>query len=279
MNRTEGHGRPRLALLNLGSGSSGNCSLLHAARDGTSCRVLIDLGFSIRRTRRQLGELGLELEDIDHVFLTHLDRDHFNPSWTRTLSDLRIPVHVAAGHAEEAMRAGCPEACLTTLDDCDELEGGLEVHVISLAHDESGCSAFRFQLGDKRLGFATDLGHVPDELIEFFDGVHLLAFESNYDRSMQIESDRPEFLKQRIMGGRGHLSNEQALNAILRIADRCELESVMLLHLSRQCNATWCIEELYAACAPQLRERLVITNQSDATPWIECTPLVHAAGA
>ena len=73
MNGTNGHGRPRLALLNLGSGSSGNCSLLHAARDGRSCRVLIDLGFSIRRTRRQLDELGLERFCCRRMLLTHVD--------------------------------------------------------------------------------------------------------------------------------------------------------------------------------------------------------------
>ena len=278
MNGTEGQGSPRLALVNLGSGSSGNCSLLHAEQNGTSCHVLVDLGFSIRRTRRQLGDLGLELEDIDHVFLTHLDRDHFNPSWSRTLSNMQIPVHVAPGHAGAAIRAGCPEECLGMLPLHMQLEGGLEIHTISLAHDDSGCTAFRFELGEKQLGFATDLGHVPDELVEFFGGVHLLAFESNYDRSMQLESDRPEFLKERIMGGRGHLSNEQSLNAVLRIADGGELESIMLLHLSRQCNASWCIDELYAACAPQLREQLVITNQDKATSWIECAPLVHAGG-
>ncbi|MEE3001940.1 MAG: MBL fold metallo-hydrolase [Planctomycetota bacterium] len=278
MNGINGQGSPRLNLVNLGSGSSGNCTLLDAEQHGASCQVLIDLGFSMRRTRRQLRELGTDLSAIDHVFLTHLDRDHFNPSWARTLSSMQIPVHVAPGHAGAALRSGCPEECLSMLPHHMQLEGGLEVHAISVAHDVSGCTAFRFELGEKRLGFATDLGHVPDELVEFFSGVHVLAFESNYDRSMQIESDRPEFLKQRIMGGRGHLSNEQSLNAVLRIADGGDLESIMLLHLSRQCNASWCIDELYAACAPQLRERLVITSQTEATPWIKCIPLVPAGG-
>ena len=72
---------------------------------------------------------------------------------------------------------------------------------------------------------------MPDPLLDHFADVDVLAFESNYDRSMQRKRP-PEFLKQRIMNGAGHLSNEQSLHAVRRIAAQSDLDAVMLLHLS-----------------------------------------------
>ena len=83
-----GHGSPRLELVNLGSGSGGNCSLLTVRGGGPTRRVLIDCGFSLKRTIAALGELGVQLEDIDSIVLTHLDRDHFNPVWSRRVARL-----------------------------------------------------------------------------------------------------------------------------------------------------------------------------------------------
>jgi phosphoribosyl 1,2-cyclic phosphodiesterase len=274
VNEHTGQGRPRLELVNLGSGSSGNCSLLSTRRGQ---RILIDCGFSMRRTARALSELGVELQDLDGIVLTHLDRDHFNPAWSRRIEQLGLQVHVADMHEREAVSAGCPETCLVPFEDIIDFGHGLRARTHLVAHDDSGCVAYRFECDDCSLGFATDLGHVPDSLISFLEGIDVLAFESNYDRSMQVQSDRPEFLKQRIMGGSGHLSNEQALHAILRIDQASALQHVVLLHLSRQCNEPQRIRELYRACAPHLLERLVITGQDAISAAVEIE--VKPAGA
>jgi len=256
--------------MNLGSGSSGNCTLLEASNGNDRRRIFIDCGFSIRRTRAHLDAIDIALDSIDGVVLTHLDRDHFNPSWVATLKRLGIPIHISTAHQHEARRAGIePDSCRTFQEHID-LGGGLMAHAIALAHDDTGCMAYRFEFQSRSIGFATDLGHVPDPLLDHFADVDVLAFESNYDRSMQLESDRPEFLKQRIMNGAGHLSNEQSLHAVRRIADQSDLDAVMLLHLSRQCNAPDRIHELYAACAPELLGRLVVTEQFMPSGWVEC---------
>ena len=262
MQQQHGHGSPRLELVNLGSGSGGNCSLLLAEFGGQTRRILVDCGFSMRRTTNALSEFDVELQDIDGIVLTHLDRDHFNPSWSRRIGQLGIPVHVTTAHRSGAIGAGCPEDCLRPFMDEIDLGIGLLARTHLVAHDDSGCVAYRFELEGRSLGFATDLGHVPDTLISFLEGIDALAFESNYDRSMQMQSERPEFLKRRIMGGQGHLSNEQSLHAVLRIDRTSNLQHVVLLHLSRQCNEPSRITELYAACAPHLLERLVITGQN-----------------
>ena len=263
-------------MMNLGSGSGGNCTLLEA-RHGAECRrILIDCGFSIRRTKGHLDSIDVTLDSIDAVVLTHLDRDHFNPSWVATLERLEIPIHITAGHEREARAAGIAPTAWRLFADHIDLGAGLVARPITLAHDDSGCAAYRFEYHHHSIGFATDLGHVPEELLQHFASVDVLAFESNYDRSMQLESDRPDFLKQRIMNGAGHLSNEQSLHAVRHIAGLSDLTAIMLLHLSRQCNAPERIHELYAACAPELLDRLILTEQFAPSPWVECGSPAHA---
>ena len=128
-----------------------------------------------------------------------------------------------------------------------------------------------------RVGYATDLGRVTDELVERFDGVGVLAIESNYDRRMQLESPRPAFLKGRIMGGRGHLSNDQALDAVRRVLDRCGAtgsrppQHVVLLHRSRQCNCPELLRRHFSRDA-RIAPRLVLAEQHTRTPWLAAGP-------
>ena len=98
--------------------------------------------------------------------------------------------------------------------------------------------------------------------------------------SLQRQSDRPEFLKNRIMGGMGHLSNEQALEAVLQIAEQSRLCHVAALHLSRECNSPRLLKRLFADRAPHLLDRLTITSQHHATSLLRVsreTPPATAA--
>lgn len=218
--------------------------MLEYRSGGMRRACLIDLGLSPRRTFRMLAEMGLGPHQIDDALLTHLDADHYNPSWARV-----FPRHARLRLHHKHHRAGgglLPLDAVVPFDEPFVLASEIVVRPLSLAHDAAGVSAFRFEvpasLGGGSLGFATDLGRVTDALVDLFQdedadgerrGVDVLAIESNYCPVMQEESGRPEFLKRRIMGGRGHLSNDEALDAIRRIRPR---EHVVLLHLSRQCN-------------------------------------------
>src|SRR5205823_4877537 len=144
---------------------------------------------------------------------------------------------------------------------------------IALAHDQDGSHGFVIEGFGCRVGYATDLGHVPAELLEHFEGVDLLALESNYDRGMQVNSGRPWFLKQRIMGGRGHLSNEQAYEAIRRLLDRCERKRrplpnhIVLMHRSLECNCPDLVRRLFSRDA-RIAARLTLAEQFARSPWL-----------
>ena len=100
---------------------------------------------------------------------------------------------------------------------------------------------------------------------------------------MELSSDRPWFLKQRIMGGRGHLSNEQALAAVRHILDRRSKrrgdlpQHIVLLHRSRQCNCPKLLHALFAA-DPRIAPRLVLADQYQRTPWLRPAASAPLAG-
>lgn len=261
----------------LASGSSGNCTVLRTP-GGT---MLMDAGLGPRSILSRLAIAGVQLAEIRAICLTHLDSDHFRPAWLKTIVKWGIHLWCHQRCVRELLRMdrqhrertpqyahllhGFDDQPFSPLD-------GLRFDAIPLAHDEAGTHGFVIEGYGCRIGYATDLGHVPDELIERFCGLDVLAIESNYDPHMQRTSGRPWFLQQRIMGGRGHLSNEQCFDAVRRILDQDEQigrlpRHVVLLHRSRQCNCPNLVRTLFHR-DERLRTRLVLTDQFTPTDWL-----------
>lgn len=254
----------RAELCVLASGSSGNCSVLLFRRGTVRRACLIDLGLSPKRTFRLLDALGLGPHHIDDAILTHLDHDHFHPGWARALPR-HTTLHVHERHADGDTFGlfGIPAAAF---GGAFTLRDGTAVRSVLAAHDDHGVATLRVCLpgpdgGCADLGFATDLGRVTDGVIEHLAGVDVLAIESNYCPDLQEASGRPEYLKSRIMGGRGHLSNHEAVQAIGLIEPRSH---VVLLHLSRDCNDP----DLVASLHEGADYALTITEQHAPTRWI-----------
>ncbi|MCK4872571.1 MAG: MBL fold metallo-hydrolase [Phycisphaerales bacterium] len=254
-----------LSLCVLGSGSGGNCSALVLHGSATRRVVLIDIGLTPRQTRLRLARVGLDLSDVTDALLTHLDTDHFCPTW-RNLLPSNVTLHIHHRHMRRAERDGCLYHETLPFDDDFDLHG-CAVSPFVVSHDRLGAVAFRFQAKDGTLGFITDCGNVSDAMIDHFRSIDILAIESNYDAQMEAQSGRPAFLIQRITGGSGHLSNEQARDAVRRIAPTRE---VVLLHLSRQCNHPAYVEPLYQDDG--LVGRLVLSNQREPARWVHLDP-------
>jgi phosphoribosyl 1,2-cyclic phosphodiesterase len=244
----------------LASGSLGNCTLLECGEE----RLLVDCGLSPRATKKALAALGTRLDEIDAILLTHLDCDHFHSGWAKAARDLGIAVHVHERHRGRALHEGLDGRTLSLFRG-DFAVGPVRVDPILFAHDDLGAVGYVIEHDGARLGYATDLGQVPFAITRRFRGLHALAIESNYDPQLQRGSARPVFLKRRIMGGRGHLSNEQALQAVLAIDECSDLAHVVALHLSRECNHPRIVQRLFARRAPHLLDRLTISGQRRPT--------------
>lgn len=266
----------------LGSGSKANCAVLHTRINGRDSVCLIDLGFSPKMTDRLLRQIGLSLDAVTAVLLTHLDSDHCHAGWNNADALPRAAsLFLHEGHLQRAYvrglnggrlqrfageRGRCGEAFIA----CES--ASLTVHPLMTFHDDLGAAVFRVQVGGAgehapAFGYATDLGRVTDELVDhlrhdgLLGGVDTLVIESNYCPKLQVASDRPEFLKRRVMGGRGHLSNHEALEAIEAIAPR---EHVVLVHLSQQCNDPALVASLHEGCD----YTLTISSQDAPTRWV-----------
>jgi len=220
----------------LASSSSGNCSVLIHDRGPMRRATLIDAGLSPRRTNRALALFGLSIDRVDDVVVTHLDADHFHPGWLKALPS-HARLHLHSRHVTRARRCGIDVERISRFDGPFRVAKCVDAEPTLLEHDEWGVAAFRFTFeardGVATLGYATDVGRVTGELVRHLRGVDVLAIESNYCPVMQARSERPDFLKARITGGSGHLSNEQCREAVASIAPKSH---VVLLHLSRECN-------------------------------------------
>lgn len=255
-----------MALCVLSSSSGGNCSALLLGRGEARRLYLIDLGLSPRRTRALLGAIGVGGMPISGVLLTHLDDDHCNPAWAAAGRDLlgeHAPLYLHKRHRGRAQRAGLLHHRTLVFEDGLDLSSA-RVRVLHTAHDELGVAAFRFESQSAHLGYATDVGHAGEDLVRHLHGLDVLAIESNYCPRLQRASPRPEFLKRRIMGGHGHLSNQQCAKAVELMAPR---EHVVLLHLSRQCNTP----QLAAAGHAGRGYALTIARHDGPTGWIACS--------
>ncbi|HET6246141.1 MAG TPA: MBL fold metallo-hydrolase [Tepidisphaeraceae bacterium] len=267
----------------LASGSSGNASVVRTPAGA----MLIDCGIGPRVTVQRLLGTGVDLSDISAICLTHLDSDHFSANWIATALRGNIAIHCHADRMHQVLDIAGDRRVRDLIRPFShhsfEPIPGLAAQPIRLAHDREGSHAFVFTGFGHRVGYATDLGRVPPGLIEQFVDLDVLAIESNYDPRMQASSPRPAFLKRRITGGHGHLSNQQALDAIRQILDLSERQSagmpghIVLLHRSRQCNCPRLVRALFSADA-RIAPRLVLAEPDSRTEWMSGTGRNAAVG-
>ena len=256
-----------LELCILASGSAGNATILRSPAGV----LLIDAGIGPRTLAKRLEGTGVQTSDIAAVCLTHLDVDHFSPSWVATLCRLKIPIYCHANKVETLKR--CSNALATLIrpfaEDPFSPLSGITCDPIRFAHDELGSHGFVIDGFSYRIGYATDLGHVPSYFFHRFRDLDCIALESNYDPQMQADSGRPIFLQRRITGGRGHLSNLQALAAVTRLLDRARHmpDHIVLLHRSQECNCPQLVRQLFGM-DQRIAPRLTLAQQNERSPWL-----------
>jgi phosphoribosyl 1,2-cyclic phosphodiesterase len=230
----------------LGSGSQGNASLVQADGPG----LLIDVGLTPRVLEERLGRLGAGWDQIGAAVLTHTHRDHVARGTLGRLANrgIRVYCHEAhraalaeSGEVHEVERRGL----LRTYDDRPWLTGGgLRLEPVEAYHDDAATFGFRIEgrVGRGRslsVGYLADTGMWTARQADALADVDLLAVEFNHDVELQKASGRPAFLIRRVMGHRGHLSNEQGgelLRAVLSRSRPGRPNVVVLLHLSAECN-------------------------------------------
>lgn len=225
----------KMRLCSIASGSSGNC--IYVGSDTT--HLLVDVGISGKRTEEGLKELGLSMRDIDGIFITHEHADHIAGLGV-LCRKYEIPVYATTGTIEAIKKTTSvgeiPEELFSPV--CAEekiIVKDLVCNPMRISHDAAQPVAYRIQHGRKRVGIITDLGNYNDYTIESLRGMDALLLEANHDVNMLQVGPYPYYLKQRIAGDRGHLSNERAGQLLYRLIHD-KLQAVLLGHLSKENN-------------------------------------------
>lgn len=216
----------------LASGSSGNALVVSCG----DTHVLVDAGISCRRITTGLAALGLGLDDLDALLITHTHSDHISGLAT-LLKKSAFPILATQRTGRElAYRLAGMEQRLFELPLCRPIPlGGLTVTAFPTSHDAPGACGFRLDSGGGSVGLLTDTGFVTPEAEEILPGVDLAVLESNHDVDTLRSGPYPYYLKKRILGSQGHLCNEDAARFAVTLAQHGAI-SIVLAHLSKENN-------------------------------------------
>ena len=219
----------------LGSGSSGNATVVQA-RSGTALtHLLVDCGLGIRELDKRLGAAGMLAEQIDAIFITHEHGDHIGCARQLALRE-RIPVYMSEG-TYAAIGQPDLEGLLRLAADGAEFEvGPLQVRPFTVPHDAREPLQLTCTDGAVRFGVLTDLGHVSAHVLQELAGCATLLLECNHDEAMLRTSTYPAFLKRRVGGAYGHLANSAAAALAQSLLAGGALRQVLAAHLSEQNN-------------------------------------------
>ncbi len=218
----------------LGSGSTGNATLVKAGPSSRPTYVLIDCGLGQRALELALLEKGIEPTQLDAIFITHEHADHVGSAAGFSTRN-RVPVWASHGTSAAAQLHVLGDLLHIT-GDGEALDfGGLAVHPFTVPHDAREPLQLKCTDGEEWLGVLTDLGHITPHVVGQLRGCEALLLEANHDADLLHSCRYPPFLKERIAGPLGHLSNEQSALALAELLHP-KLRLVVAAHLSQQNN-------------------------------------------
>lgn len=224
-----------MRMASIASGSSGNCTYIGSE----NTHILVDAGITCRRIELGLNELGLTGADIQGIAITHEHLDH-----VKGLGVLArrydIPIYATKATIAELRRANrlgdYPEELLHPVHANKTYSlGDLKIQPFSIAHDAANPVAYRIKNGTRQVAVATDIGHYDDYTVEHLKDLDAVLLEANHDVNMLLAGPYPYYLKRRILGDRGHLSNENAGRLLSGILND-HLKQILLGHLSKENN-------------------------------------------
>ena len=215
------------------SGSKGNSVLV----ESENANILIDAGKSARALCASLDGIGVGIDEIDAIFITHEHRDHISALET-LLKNHKIPVHIVSASAKKLLLKGFSFydelLCLHTPVFSVEI-GDMVIKSFPTPHDSEFSVGYTIKIGEKAIGYATDIGYVTSEIKDSLCGCESVVLECNHDEEMLMNGPYPYDLKLRIRSNKGHLSNSACADFV---SELCFVgtKNILLAHLSEENN-------------------------------------------
>lgn len=251
----------------LASGSKGNACYVETE----NARILIDAGLSALETKRRLAQLGIACSRLDALVITHEHSDHIKGAGPLA-RQYDLPIYLNQGTLEKSSKrlgrlpriAAIQTGSSLTIND-------LKIETFTKCHDAADPVGIVLSLNGTKIGMATDLGRSTRLIEDRLKGCQALILEFNHDPRMLEEGPYPRFLKQRIKGRDGHLSNEQA-GDLLGAVCHGNLKQVVLAHISDKNNHP---DKAYGRAEDVLKRQglgkteITISRQNKSGPMIE----------
>ncbi len=247
-----------LYFTSLNSGSNGNCYYIGNDEEA----VLIDAGLSCRETEKRMYRLGLSIKKVKAIFISHEHGDHIRGLELLSRKH-QLPVYISLAtlqHSGLQLDASLvrPLVAGTTI-----LIGALLINAFLKNHDAADPHSFTVENSATCIGVFTDIGKVCDNLSTHFKRCHAAFLEANYDEVMLQNGRYPYHLKNRIRGGRGHLSNKEALDLFISCRP-AYMSHLLLSHLSADNNHPDLVRDLFTEQAKDTH--IVVTSRYEETP-------------
>jgi phosphoribosyl 1,2-cyclic phosphodiesterase len=256
-----------LLITSLNSGSNGNCYYVGTRNEA----VLVDAGISCRETERRMNRLGLDINSVKAIFISHEHNDHINGLATLS-KKYQLPVYITQ-KTQRNGRGWVEQHLVRRFLTHESIGiGGLKVKCFPKAHDAQDPHSFMISMGSINVGVFTDIGKTCPHVISHFRQCHAVFLESNYDAQMLMNGSYPAVLKKRITSGHGHLSNTEALD-LFRKHRPPFLTHLILSHLSKNNNCPEIVKELFSPYAGHTN--IIIAPRDQETPLFEIADLVN----
>lgn len=232
-----------LFISSLNSGSNGNCYYIGNNQEA----VLVDAGISCRETEKRMKRLGLEMDKVRAIFVSHEHGDHITgvPGLSKKY---KLPVYITPATLNDSRLPLEPSLVNSFEHETPVTIGRLSVIPFRKHHDAIDPHSFVITQDELKIGVFTDIGACCNEVKKYFRECDAVFLESNYCHDMLEKGRYPYYLKKRISGGKGHLSNTEALELFSKFRGQ-QLKYLILSHLSNNNNDAELVNRLFTAQA------------------------------
>ncbi len=244
-------------ITSLNSGSNGNCYFI----GNDSEAVLVDVGISCREIEKRMARLQLSIQKVKAIFISHEHADHIR-GVVVLARKYSLPVYITTATLKNSPIS--LEKHLVRIFNADEpiVIGGLAITAFSKNHDAIDPHSFIIECNGIKIGVLTDIGALCDRVVHYFKQCHAAFLEANYDDELLENGRYPFYLKKRIRGGKGHLSNKQALELFITHKPTF-MSHLFLSHLSRDNNSPELVEKLFSKHAK--KTTIVVASRYNET--------------
>jgi phosphoribosyl 1,2-cyclic phosphodiesterase len=228
-----------LYITSINSGSNGNCYYVGNNDEA----ILIDVGISCKEIEKRMERLNLPIQNVKALFISHEHGDH-----TKGLQILSkkyaLPIYITTRTLNNSHLILDENLVNTFTAYAPIIVGSISVTAFPKRHDASDPCSFIIESNGVKVGVLTDIGSVCEHVIDNFKQCHAAFLEANYDDMMLENGNYPYYLKDRIRGDNGHLSNKQALDLFIN-HKHSSMSHVILSHLSKDNNCPILVKNLF----------------------------------